>query len=202
MVLKLLQLRQTRPHRILINLCVALLATLIIFLAGIDATSSPAGCTAVAFLLHYFLLAVFLWMAVEAFNMYLAFVKVLGTYVSRFFLKAAILAWGLPLVIAIITLLADVPSNYSEGQQTYRSNRFCWLQGNQLYFGFLLPAGLVLLFNTVVYIMVIRKLVSRGRAKGEAADPRKYAIKQQLRIAITVMVLVGLTWIFGFITIR
>eukprot|EP00058_Branchiostoma_floridae_P013013 XP_002598501.1 hypothetical protein BRAFLDRAFT_66878 [Branchiostoma floridae] len=195
------QLRQTRPQHILINLCVALLATLIIFLAGISATSSPVGCTVVAFLLHYFLLAVFMWMAVEAFNMYLAFVKVLGAHVSRFLLKAAILAWGLPLVIAIITLVVDVPSTYPNGQETYRSTSFCWLQGYQLYFGFLLPAGLVLLFNTIVYIMVISKLTCRGRTKGRVADSGKSATKQQLRIAIAVMVLVGLTWIFGFFMI-
>ncbi|XP_078620666.1 uncharacterized protein LOC144887358 isoform X2 [Branchiostoma floridae x Branchiostoma japonicum] len=195
------QLRQTRPQHILINLCVALLATLIIFLAGISAISSPVGCTVVAFLLHYFLLAVFMWMAVEAFNMYLAFVKVLGAHVSRFFLKAAILAWGLPFVIAIITLVVDVPSTYPDGQETYRSTSFCWLQGYQLYFGFLLPAGLVLLFNTIAYIMVISKLTCRGRTKGRVADPGKSATKQQLRIAIAVMVLVGLTWIFGFFMI-
>ncbi|XP_078666423.1 uncharacterized protein LOC144908582 isoform X2 [Branchiostoma floridae x Branchiostoma belcheri] len=196
------QLRQTRPHRILINLCLALLATLIIFLSGISATSSPVGCTVVAFFLHYFLLAVFMWMAVEAFNMYLAFVKVLGAYVSKFLLKAAILAWGLPFVIAIITLVADVPSTYPDGHETYRSNRFCWLQGNQLYFGFLLPAGLILLFNTIVYIMVISKLTCRDRNKGKVSDPKKGGTKQQLRIAITVMVLVGLTWIFGFFMIN
>ncbi|CAH1249318.1 ADGRG4 [Branchiostoma lanceolatum] len=195
------QLRQTRPQHLLINLCLALLATLIIFLAGINATSSPVGCTVVAFLLHYFLLAVFMWMAIEAFNMYLAFVKVLGAHVSKFLLKAAILAWGLPFVIAIITLVVDVPSNYPDGQETYRSTSFCWLQGNQLYFGFLLPAGLVLLFNTIVYIMVISKLTCRGRTKGRVADPGKGATKQQLRIAIAVMVLVGLTWIFGFFMI-
>ncbi|XP_066263884.1 uncharacterized protein [Branchiostoma lanceolatum] len=195
------QLRQTRPQHLLINLCVALLATLIIFLAGINATNSPVGCTVVAFLLHYFLLAVFMWMAIEAFNMYLAFVKVLGAHVSKFLLKAAILAWGLPFVIAIITLVVDVPSTYPDGQETYRSTSFCWLQGNQLYFGFLLPAGLVLLFNTIAYIMVISKLTCRGRTKGRVADPGKGATKQQLRIAIAVMVLVGLTWIFGFFMI-
>ncbi|KAI8496384.1 hypothetical protein Bbelb_256830 [Branchiostoma belcheri] len=195
------QLRQTRPQHILINLCVALLATLIIFLAGISATSSPVGCTVVAFFLHYFLLAVFMWMAIEAFNMYLAFVKVLGAHVSKFLLKAAIIAWGLPFVIAIITLVVDVPSTYPDGQETYRSTSFCWLQGNQLYFGFLLPAGLILLFNTIVYIMVISKLVCRGRTKGRVADPRQGGTKQQLRIAIAVMVLVGLTWIFGFFMI-
>ncbi|KAI8502470.1 hypothetical protein Bbelb_200580 [Branchiostoma belcheri] len=196
------QLRQTRPQHILMNLCIALLATLIIFLAGIDATNSPVGCTTVAFLLHYFLLAVFMWMAVEAFNMYLAFVKVLGAHVSRFLLKAAIFAWGLPFIVAIITLAVDVPSTYPDGKETYRSTSVCWLQGNQLYYGFLLPVGLVLLFNSVVYIMVITKLTCGGRTKGKVDDNNSGGTKQQLRIAIAVMVLVGLTWIFGFFMIR
>ncbi|XP_019631179.1 PREDICTED: adhesion G-protein coupled receptor G7-like [Branchiostoma belcheri] len=195
------QLRQTRPQHILMNLCIALLATLIIFLAGIDATNSPVGCTTVAFLLHYFLLAVFMWMAVEAFNMYLAFVKVLGAHVSRFLLKAAIFAWGLPFIVATITLAVDVPSTYPDGKETYRSTSVCWLQGNQLYYGFLLPVGLVLLFNTVVYIMVITKLTCGGRTKGKVDDNNSGGTKQQLRIAIAVMVLVGLTWIFGFFMI-
>ncbi|XP_035665907.1 adhesion G-protein coupled receptor G7-like [Branchiostoma floridae] len=194
------QLRQTRPQHILTHLCSALLATLVIFLAGIDATSSPVGCTVVSFLLHYFLLAVFMWMAVEAFNMYLAFVIVLGAHVSRFMLKAAIFAWGLPLVIAIVTLAVDIPSTYPNEQETYRSSEFCWLQGNQLYFGFLLPAGLVLLFNTIVYIVVISKLVC-GRNEGRVVDHKSGATKQNLRIAIAVMVLVGLTWVFGFFMI-
>ncbi|CAH1255346.1 ADGRG7 [Branchiostoma lanceolatum] len=195
------QLRQTRPQHILTQLSIALLATLIIFLAGIDATNSPVGCTVVAFLLHYFLLAVFMWMAVEAFNMYLAFIKVLGAHVSKFFLKAAIFAWGLPFVLAVATLVVDVPSTYPNGQETYRSTKVCWLQGSQLYFGFLLPAGLVLLFNTIVYIMVISKLACCGRAEGKVADDKSGATKQNLRIAIAVMVLVGLTWIFGFFMI-
>ncbi|KAI8519490.1 hypothetical protein Bbelb_027470 [Branchiostoma belcheri] len=195
------QLRKTRPQHILTNLCIALLASLILFLTGIDATHSPIGCTVVTFLLHYFLLAVFMWMAVEAFNMYLAFIKVLGAHVSRFILKAAIFAWGLPLIIAIATLAVDVPSTYPNGQ-TYRSNSFCWLQGNQLYYGFLLPAGLVLVFNAIVYIMVISKLACGGRTDGKVAHPRSGATNQNLRIAIAIMVLVGLTWIFGFFMIR
>ncbi|XP_066274796.1 uncharacterized protein [Branchiostoma lanceolatum] len=195
------QLRQTRPQHILTHLCIALLATLIIFIAAIDATNSPVGCTVVAFLLHYFLLAVFMWMAVEAFNMYLAFIKVLGAHVSKFLFKAAIFAWGLPFVLAIATLVVDVPNTYPTGQETYRSTSFCWLQGSQLYFGFMLPAGLVLLFNTIVYIMVISKLACCGRTEGKVADDKSGATKQNLRIAIAVMVLVGLTWIFGFFMI-
>ena len=58
-------------------------------------TSSLAGCMTAAIALHYFLLASFSWMAVEAYNMYLAFVKVFpNSTSSKFILKSCLFAWG------------------------------------------------------------------------------------------------------------
>ncbi|XP_019622126.1 PREDICTED: adhesion G-protein coupled receptor D1-like isoform X2 [Branchiostoma belcheri] len=90
---------------VLINLCVALLAILITFLAGIDRTASPIVCTAVAALLHYFLLAALMWMVVEAVMIFLATVMVFGHYVSESFVyKAAVVAWGFPLFAMMSTV--------------------------------------------------------------------------------------------------
>ena len=76
------------------NLSVALILTIIVFLAGIRAKDLK-GCQAVAVLIHYFVLASFMWMAVEGFNLYLSFVKVMNTGISRFMLKSSIFAWGM-----------------------------------------------------------------------------------------------------------
>lgn len=67
---------------------------MVIFLAGMERTESYYGCITVAALMHYFLLVSFMWMLVEGFLQYLRFVRVLGTYVPRFMLKASIPAWG------------------------------------------------------------------------------------------------------------
>ncbi|KAI8502490.1 hypothetical protein Bbelb_200780 [Branchiostoma belcheri] len=97
---------------VLINLCVALLAILITFLAGIDQTDSPIGCTAVAALLHYFLLSALMWMAVEAVMIFLAAVMVFGHYVSESFIyKAVVVAWGFPLLAMLSTV---GPSSFYE----------------------------------------------------------------------------------------
>jgi len=45
-------------------------------------------------LLHYFILASFMWMLVEGILQYLRFVKVLGTYIPNFMIKTMIPAWG------------------------------------------------------------------------------------------------------------
>ena len=85
------------PSQILLNFCVALSLSLIVFLAAVERskTTSLAGCRAAAIAMHYLLLASFLWMAVEAYNMYLAFVKVFPqSKSSKFILKCSLLAWG------------------------------------------------------------------------------------------------------------
>ncbi|CAH1277275.1 ADGRL3 [Branchiostoma lanceolatum] len=185
---------------VLINLCVALLAILIIFLAGIDQTASPIGCTAVTALLHYFLLAALIWMAVEAVNIYLAAVMVFGHYVSESFIyKAAVTAWGLPLIAMLSTV---GPSSVYE----YRRSDYCWLAELPLTYAFLLPAGLILMFNMVVFSIVMYKL-GRGEkeqralrgAKDTKADHQ--LLIRQLRRAFSIMALFGLTWLFGFFVI-
>ena len=56
---------------------------------------SMGACRVAAMTLHYFILASFMWMAVEAYNMYVCFVKVLGRrHGEHFLLKSCIVAWG------------------------------------------------------------------------------------------------------------
>ncbi|XP_019613644.1 PREDICTED: adhesion G protein-coupled receptor L3-like [Branchiostoma belcheri] len=185
---------------VLINLCVALLAILITFLAGIDQTASPVGCTAVAALLHYFLLAALMWMAVEAVMIFLAAVMVFGHYVSESFVyKAAVVAWGFPL-LAILSTVG--PSSFYE----YKMSKYCWLAHLPMSYAFLLPAGLILMFNMIVFSIVMYKLAKREKVQKtltgtKEEDVDKQWILGQLRRAFSIMSLFGLTWVFGFFVI-
>lgn len=51
-------------------------------------------CIATAATLHYFMLASFTWMGLEAVHMYLALVKVFNVYVPFYMLKFCALGWG------------------------------------------------------------------------------------------------------------
>jgi hypothetical protein len=75
-------------------MALAMLAAWVIFLAGFTRTESEVGCVAVAALLHYFILASFMWMLMEGVLQYLLFVKVLGAHFSHYMLKTTITAWG------------------------------------------------------------------------------------------------------------
>lgn len=84
-------------HKILLHMSVALLGSLVAFVALLTLPKARAGlavCACIGGLLHYLVLVTFAWTFVEALLQYMRFVKVLGTYIPRLVLKAAIGAWG------------------------------------------------------------------------------------------------------------
>lgn len=85
---------KTRPNKILINLCLALIGIIAVFLAGIDSTGNQAACKTVGVLIHYFILSALLWMGIEAFNLYLLLVLVFSRDITHFILKCSLVGWG------------------------------------------------------------------------------------------------------------
>ncbi|XP_013400610.1 uncharacterized protein LOC106166554 isoform X2 [Lingula anatina] len=188
------KLRQGRTQQTLFNLALAILCSNIIFLAGINQTQSYAGCIAVAVLLHYFILASFMWMLVEAILQYLDFVKVLGTYISKFILKAAIPAWLIPAIACAVVLGIDVDL-YKGGEE------YCWMKTTAFYYSFLIPVGTIILANTIIFILVIKGLTC-DRPKNIRTNQSKHKVAMvHLRAGICCFVVLGLTWVFGFFAI-
>ncbi|XP_022103957.1 adhesion G-protein coupled receptor G2-like [Acanthaster planci] len=185
-------LRVKIPSRILICLCFSLLCLYLIFLVGIEQTSSGHGCLVVAVLLHYFTLASLAWMAVEATNLYLYLVKVFNIQRRHFVLKASAVAWGVPLLIVIIILSVD----YTQ----YQNTSFCYLKtGNAFYYGQLLVLGIVVVYNTAIFILVMANMYRPGKLRGSAHMRQRLMTRAQNAIAICN--LVGLTWVFGILTV-
>lgn len=90
------KLRRDYPSKILINLSAALLGLSMLFLldSWLSSFSNYGLCIATAASLHYFLLASFMWMGLEAVHMYLALVKVFNLYVPSYMLKLCAVGWG------------------------------------------------------------------------------------------------------------
>ncbi|CAB4022825.1 adhesion G- coupled receptor G4 isoform X2 [Paramuricea clavata] len=98
-IITLLSFKQYRngvSGQILLNLCLALLFSLVIFLGGIEQVDDEGTCVTVAALLHYFVLVAVLWMGVEAFHMFVNIVlDTLPDELGRTFVfKCAAVAWG------------------------------------------------------------------------------------------------------------
>ena len=86
--------RQSHPRVILLNLCVSLLALLLVLYIAEAVASTHTGCTVANVLRYYLVLVSLMWNGVEAYNMYLMIVSVFNQGSSKFLQRAAFLSWG------------------------------------------------------------------------------------------------------------
>ncbi|XP_030251405.1 adhesion G-protein coupled receptor G4 isoform X2 [Sparus aurata] len=197
------KLRRDYPSKILINLSASLLGLCMLFLldSWLSSFSNYGLCIATAATLHYFLLASFTWMGLEAVNMYLALVKVFNIYVPSYILKFCAVGWGVPLVIVSLVLAIDkdVYGSLSpeDAAVALESDQpFCWLQ-NDIYFYVTVVAFvlLILLCNISVFIVVLVQ-IRQMRVNKRSANSRSSL--HDLRAVASLTVLLGLTWALAF----
>ncbi|XP_030843963.1 adhesion G-protein coupled receptor G6-like [Strongylocentrotus purpuratus] len=177
------KLRDQKPIQILLSLCCALLGLYVL---------SPLPCSILAAFLQYFILAAIFWMAVEGYNMHNLLVLVRNYYLPRFMKKASLIAWGCPLLIVGITAGAS--------RQYYAQTDFCFLAFWPVIGGLLIPIGVVMIFNFVIYVRVLMRL--NKTMKGQHLD--KTEKRQRIRRfqnAVCILTLMGLTWSLGYLSI-
>jgi len=174
----------------------ALLLANVTFLIGIDEVGSPMACLACGLLCHYFFLAAVLWMGVEGFHLYVMIVRVFGHLSNRFLLKCAVFAWGFPLLMVAVTLGWSVDN--------YETVKFCWLKPTPMIAFFMAPVMIVILINTYMFIRVTQEITKSQNRKTDNLPSNQHAglsdIREKLvkvRASVSVMVLLGLTWILG-----
>ncbi|XP_046862950.1 adhesion G-protein coupled receptor G2-like [Xenia sp. Carnegie-2017] len=184
--------------------------TLVVFLVCAERarTSSMALCRTVAIAMHYFALAMFFWTSIQAYNMYLSFVKVMPRYYSNFMFKSSVVGWGLYfsifiLVVSygrreegiylylaplIVTVCAPV------AVEKYGDEQFCRVQGSPFYYGFLTPVVLIIALNSVAFVLIINSLMNAG---SKIAANKSATGLQHVRRSTAILIVLGLTWIFG-----
>ena len=85
--------------KMLINSCIALIGLYISFLFALHGEeyredNVEGFCYVVSAVLQYFLLAYFLWTALEAFHICLKLVKVFGSDIRNYVRISSLIAWG------------------------------------------------------------------------------------------------------------
>ena len=76
------------------QLSLALMFLLIVFIAGFDKTNHRIGCVTTGALIHYFTLAAIMWMGAEAVLMFQKLVIVFVDITWRYLLIVSIICWG------------------------------------------------------------------------------------------------------------
>ncbi|CAB1333139.1 unnamed protein product [Coregonus sp. 'balchen'] len=198
------KLRRDYPSKILINLSLALLGLNMVFLVNswLSSFGSYGLCVAVASTLHYFLLASFTWMGLEAVHMYFALVKVFNVYVPSYILKFCALGWGIPLVMCCLVLVMKRESYGSSlGSESIEPldnpDAFCWIQDEVTFYvsvvGYIL---LVLLCNMATFVVVLVQI--RHMRVNQPAGIHSGLLLQDLKGVSSLTFLLGLTWTVAF----
>ncbi|XP_061644216.1 adhesion G-protein coupled receptor G4 [Phyllopteryx taeniolatus] len=198
------KLRRDYPSKILINLSAALLGLSMLFLldSWLSSFSNYSLCIVTAAALHYFLLASFTWMGLEAVHMYFALVKVFNTYVPAYILKLCAVGWGVPLVIVSLVLAIDKDAygdtlDTKAAAESHSTYQFCWLQNDVVFYVVVVAfVLLVLLCNTSVFVVVLLQIRQMGANKEPSTRSR--SALQDLRAMASLTVLLGLSWLIGF----
>ncbi|CAL4150551.1 unnamed protein product, partial [Meganyctiphanes norvegica] len=194
-------LNRDRSGKIVMNLSLALLLLNIIFLISTGVKPPSVICTALAAALHYLVLAAFAWMLVEATNMYQLLITVFASQEMYFMAKRIAGAWGVPLLLVVGGLVADyrIYGDEERGFCVITSR----LNPTVYYITYLGPICAVLLINCVVFVLVTRVLCQRRPQKTKSHSGSKAPSKKspvtlaQVRGAITVVALLGVTWVSG-----
>ncbi|XP_061607300.1 adhesion G-protein coupled receptor G2-like isoform X2 [Phyllopteryx taeniolatus] len=197
------KLRKDSPSKILIQLCVALLLLNLIFLVDAWLALYPDAvglCISTAWFLHYFLLAAFTWMGLEAVHMYLGLIKVFNSYVPYYMLRFSLAGWGVPMIVVIIVIAVD-KNNY--GLVSYgrfsdgTTDDFCWLKNDIAFFVAVVAYFCVIfLFNFIMFVVVLVQLHKIKRQNPHNSQHRSTG--QNVRSVVGITILLGLTWGFAF----
>ncbi|PIK36145.1 putative G-protein coupled receptor [Apostichopus japonicus] len=187
-------LRSKQPTHIHINLCLSLLGFYIAFLLSPLAVGKEIHCTVASVSIHFFCLATLAWMSTEAMNMYYLFLKAERSTVRHFIPIACLLAYGLPAACALLVVFLDNSTDF-------QSASYCFIHpGYALYFGFLMEVGAMFVFNFLIFIWVIRKILCRPLLVSKTVEnAKRREIIKRVRHAILFWFVLGLSWILDFL---
>nr|XP_026694834.1 CD97 antigen-like isoform X1 [Ciona intestinalis] len=182
----------------------------LLFMIGVPSVGNKTTCTIVAVLLHYTFLTSWFWMGIYSNRLYNSLVKIFSKPANHYMVKSSCLAYGLPLIIVGINLAVTVgyldkkisrplcPNDTPPPPSSlYIADNMCWIHQETLYFGFLLIVGLILLMNCIIFTILVYKLIIKRNEVQSSA--KKRSKQQNLVMAITMCLSMGLTWVFGFL---
>ncbi|XP_078800813.1 adhesion G-protein coupled receptor G2-like [Oryzias latipes] len=151
-----------------------------------------------ALALHYFLLATLCWMALEGFHLYLLIFKVFNIYISRYLLKVSVIGWGVPAVI--VSIVVSKNEKYY-GCSKLANRSMCFITNSTVQLVTTLgPFALLFIFNTVMFSMTVRYLITNPHHKEQFGQMKKNRMQETVML-MALMTLLGIGWVFIFFSI-
>ena len=180
----------------------SLLVSQLLFLVGTGRTEVHGLCEMFAIIMHFSFLAAFFWMNVMSFDLWVTFSKnTLASFrdsAKKCFILYSLYSWLSPGVIVLISIInyksLDLSSHYNPAY----AQGLCWITHRPaliIYFG--LPLALLLLANLCFYILTVCNI--RSVSESTRIVRRDEGDSGHLLVYTKLCVIMGLTWMFGFI---
>lgn len=177
--------RKSEGTPILINLSIVNITEMIL-LSLLDVIKKDMGiylCVIIGASLHYIIISQFTWLMIIGYLQYKRFVIVYYKHIKYLTLKSMTIAYTMPLIPVLVSLLLT-PADYSNGN-------YCYPTGDALNFGVIIPIGLLLTINVTLFILTFKSLNDRKFKTGNT--------QRVLKLSFCLFLLLGLSWIFGFV---
>ena len=189
-----------RIGKIQLQLVIALLIAFLMLIVGPFLSRNAEACTTAAILMAYGFLAAFIWMNVIAVDTWLVFRPSAAFSRSdeekRSFIVHYVVGWGIPLLLVGLSL----GMNYSDIDERFRpefGGSRCWYTQRYamlIYFG--VSMALSILLNIYFYVHTSINLCTAFKNAMATTQIQK----SHFLIYIRLFVIMGITWIFGFIS--
>lgn len=185
---------------VLIHLCVSISLAYLLFLVGVTRTENKVVCTVIAAFLQYFFLVEFFLMLAMGVYYFLQITVLYYSFSTANDIKARLnmkrllpIAWVIPVFITGITIGATYTREYNQ-------SRVCWLstESGSLY-GFVGPVLLIICINLFIICSLFRVMCAT-RLLAESNTKRKATTG--LRSLCTLLPVLGITWVFGILSIN
>ncbi|XP_029451914.1 adhesion G-protein coupled receptor F1-like [Rhinatrema bivittatum] len=193
-------------HVCIVNIAISLLIADIWFIIAsaltqltqsrFNSNAIENACVAATFFIHFFYLCLFFWMLILGLLILYRTIFVFHDNSKSSMLSITFsLGYLCPLIISVITIASTQP------QIGYRRKDACWLNWNdsKSLLAFIIPAFLAVVLNIIIVLVVISKI--RRPTIGERPVQEKSTIVQIGRSIVILTPLLGLTWIFGLLTV-
>nr|XP_006208105.1 adhesion G-protein coupled receptor G7 isoform X1 [Vicugna pacos] len=224
------KVRKTSVTWVLVCLCTSMLIFNLLFVFGIENSNknlktsntdsssnevlrqdivviSNPTCTAIALLLHYFLLVTFTWTGISAAQLYFLLIRTMKPLPQHFILYISLIGWGVPAIVVAMTvgIIYSQNKNNSQWELEYRQERICWLaveEGNgfitsPLLWSFIVPVTIILISNVVIFIIILVKVLWKNNQN--LTSTKKFSSIKKILSTLSIAVVFGITWILAYL---
>ncbi|XP_055965128.1 adhesion G-protein coupled receptor G7 [Sorex fumeus] len=224
--------RKTSVTWVLVSLCTSMLIFNLLFVFGIENSNkslkptdddsseslmtgnevpsqeiseppSNPTCTAIAALLHYFLLVTFMWNGISAAQLYFLLIRTMKPLPPHFILYISLIGWGVPAVVVAMTIGIIYAQHNTYWVSKYRQEEICWLatsendlKNSPLLWSFIIPVTIILISNVVIFIIITVKVLWKDNNK--LTSTKKVSSIKKILSTLSVGVIFGITWILAY----